>query len=96
MAAANFPSTSSIPASTRFSRMSTDMYGNILMDYAMYSILERSDVSLLFPDRMAQRVLFSKDCVSDSRLSDFFQGKITEDDNAAFRSQWLDEGLDQH
>ena len=67
------------------------LYGNILMDYAMYSILERSDVSLLFPDRMAQRVLFSKDCVSDSWLSDFFQGKISEDDNAAFRSQWLDE-----
>ena len=67
------------------------LYGNILMDYAMYSILERSDVPLLFPDRMAQRVLFSQDCVSDSWLSDFFQNKISEDDNAAFRSQWLDE-----
>jgi len=67
------------------------LYGNILMDYAMYSILERSDVSLLFPDRMVQQVLFSKDCPSDSWLSDFFQGKVNENDNAAFRSQWLDE-----
>ncbi|MBI9096253.1 MAG: transposase [Sphaerochaeta sp.] len=67
------------------------LYGNILMDYAMYSILERSDVSLLFPDRMAQQVLFSKHYPSDSWLSDFFLGKINENDNAAFRSQWLDE-----
>ena len=67
------------------------LYGNILMDYAMYSILERSDVSMLFPDRMAQQVLFSKDSPSDSWLSDFFLGKINENDNAAFRSQWLDE-----
>ena len=67
------------------------LYGNILMDYAMYSILERSDVSLHFPDRMAQQVVFSKDCPSDSWLSDFFQGKINENSNAAFRSQWLDE-----
>ncbi|MDY0290216.1 MAG: transposase, partial [Sphaerochaeta sp.] len=66
------------------------LYANILMDYAMYSILERSGFSLLFPDRMAQQVLFSKDCPSDSWLSDFFQDKITENDNVAFRSQWLE------
>jgi hypothetical protein len=66
------------------------LHGNILMDYAMYSILERSDVSMHFPDRMAQHVLFSKDRPSDSWLSDFFQRKITENDNAAFRSLWLD------
>lgn len=66
------------------------LHGNILMDYAMYSILEQSDVSMHFPDRMAQHVLFSKDCPSDSWLSDFFQKKITENDNAVFRSQWLD------
>jgi len=67
------------------------LHGNILMDYAMYSILEQSDVSMHFPDRMAQHVLFSKDCHSDSWLSDFFQGKVTENDNAVFRSLWLDE-----
>ncbi len=67
------------------------LYGNILMDYAMYSILEQSDVSMHFPERMAQRVLFSKDCPSEGWLSDFFQGKIDENDNAAFRSQWLEE-----
>ncbi|NBK25690.1 MAG: transposase, partial [Spirochaetia bacterium] len=67
------------------------LHGNILMDYAMYSILEQSDVSMHFPDRMAQHVLFSKDCHSDSWLSDFFQEKITENQNADFRSQWLDE-----
>lgn len=66
------------------------LYGNILMDYAMYSILEQSDVSMHFPERMAQRVIFSKDCPSDSWLSDFFQGKVTENDNAAFRSQWVE------
>jgi hypothetical protein len=66
------------------------LHGNILMDYAMYSILERSDVSLHFPDRMARQVVFSKDCPSDSWLSDFFQGKINENDNAEFRSQWID------
>ena len=67
------------------------LYGNIFMDYAMFSILERSDVSLHFPDRMAQHVIFSKDCPSEGWLSDFFQGKTDENDNAAFRSQWLDE-----
>jgi hypothetical protein len=66
------------------------LHANILMDYGIYSILEQSDVSMHFPDRMAQRVIFSKDCVSDSWLSDFFQNRITGNDNAAFRSQWLD------
>ena len=65
------------------------MYANFLMDYAMYSILERSDVAMDFRDRMKGSVLFSKEAKSDAWISEFFTMKITAAMNDDFRSRWL-------
>ncbi|MDR0411544.1 MAG: transposase [Treponema sp.] len=66
------------------------LYANMIMDYANYSILERSDVSQLYRDRMSHEVLFSRQAFSDSWLSEFFEMKISEDQNHQFRIGWLD------
>ena len=66
------------------------MYANFLMDYAMYSMLERSDVAMDFRSRMKDSVLFSKEAKSDAWISDFFSYKLTESMNDEFHSKWLD------
>ena len=67
------------------------LYGNAIMDYAMYSIMDRTDTTQLFPDRMAGEVLFSKEAFSDSWYSDLFHTYMSEDDNHRFRMEWLKE-----
>lgn len=66
-------------------------FGNAIMDYCNYSIMDKSDVSQLYPNRMQREVLFSKCIYSDSWLSDFFKEKITEDLNHQFRIEWLNQ-----
>ena len=65
------------------------LYSNAAMDYAMYSIMDRVDVTQLFPDRMAREVLFSKEPYSDSWYSEFFSKHMSEDSNHHFRREWL-------
>lgn len=65
------------------------LYGNAIMDYAMYSIMDRTDTTQLFPDRMAREVLFSKETYSDSWYSELFRSYMSEDHNHRFRTEWL-------
>jgi len=67
------------------------MYANVIMDYSMYSVLEKSDVSQTYEERMQQEVIFSKERYSDSWLSDFFKNKMTEKQNLDFRDRWISE-----
>ena len=67
------------------------LYGNAIMDYAMYSIMDRSDTTQLFPDRMSREVLFSKEAYSDDWYSGMFQHHMPEDANHQFRMKWLAE-----
>lgn len=64
-------------------------YTNIIMDYAMYSILERRDVTQLFPERMRKEALFSDELPSDSKLSNIFTYKLTDDMHMLFREYWI-------
>ena len=63
--------------------------GNALMDYCMFSLLERSDSTQLFCERMADEVLFSPSARSDSWYSDTF-ATLTEEQHLAFRNAWLE------
>ena len=67
------------------------LYGNAIMDYAMYSVLDRTDTTQLFTDRMSREVLFSKEAYSDSWYSDLFHDCMTGDDDHRFRTEWLKE-----
>ncbi len=64
-------------------------YANTIMDYAMYSILERRDVTQLFPERMRKEVLFTDEIPSDSMLSNIFTYRLTEEMHMGFREQWI-------
>lgn len=66
------------------------LYCNMLMDYSMYSILERSDVTMCMEDRMAQEMVFSKDRHTDSWMSDFFSAMMTDGMCDGFRDAWMD------
>lgn len=65
------------------------LYGNAIMDYAMYSIKERSNVAYLFKPCMADSVIFSKDRNDDDWLSDVFTNKITDEMISDFRVRWI-------
>ena len=67
------------------------LYANAIMDYAMYSIMDRSDTTQLFTGRMSREVLFSKEAYSDSWYSDMFKHHMSEDANHQFRLLWLNE-----
>ena len=62
---------------------------NAVLDYVMYSMLTRSDVTQLYPVRMQEEVLFSNEVYSDSWYSECFKSKITSDMTDRFRNSWL-------
>ena len=64
-------------------------YTNIIMDYSMYSILERRDVTQLFPERMRKEAIFSDELPSDALLSNIFTYKLTEEMHMQFREMWI-------
>ena len=65
------------------------LYASGIMDYCMYSILERSDVTQLYEERMREEVLFS-DCVwSDSTWSRFFKDDLQGWQHDKFKDIWL-------
>ncbi len=65
------------------------LYGNAIMDYAMYSIKERSNAAYLFKPCMAGSVIFSKDHNDDDWLSNVFTTKITDEMISDFRVRWI-------
>ena len=69
--------------------LASTMYANAIMDYGMYSILWKSDVSMTFHSRMEDQVLFSKDRLDDNWYSDFFGNRISKNSILKFRDLWL-------
>ena len=66
------------------------IYANSILDYAMFSIMQRSDVSQLFESIMHKEVLFANKLYSDSWYSKFFSKKISEDQHHLFRIKWIE------
>lgn len=66
------------------------LYANAIMDYSMYSILEKSDTSQTYPDRMRREIIFSKELYTDSWLCDLFRHKMTENNSYMFRNLWME------
>ena len=64
-------------------------YGNAILDYAMYSMLDRSDTTQLFPERMREQVVFSKEVYSDSWYSDLFEHKLTKEQHHQYKVEWI-------
>lgn len=71
------------------------LYGNAILDFAMYSIMERSNVAYRFKPAMEHEVIFSKDRKDDDWLSRLFNNLITEDMIHQFRIRWLQECVNQ-
>lgn len=64
-------------------------YANSILDYSMFSIIERSDVTQMFEGTMKKQVLFSDKLYSDSWYSKFFAKQLTEDQHYQFRISWV-------
>lgn len=65
------------------------LYAAGIMDYCMYSILERSDVTQLYEERMCEELLFSEQVWSDSAWSKFFKEDLKGWQHDKFRDLWL-------
>lgn len=61
---------------------------NAILDYAMFCIHERSNVTQHFPDVMKEQMLFSRKPWSDSWYSKLFTEKMTADAIHEFRCLW--------
>lgn len=62
---------------------------NLIMDYAMYSIAEKSNVAKDFQVAMTDRMLFLGHAYSDSWIQERFSSVITDNQILAFKIQWL-------
>ncbi len=71
-----------------------DCYGakhaNHIMDFAMYSLKEKSDVAMSYSESMRTEMCFSKNINGDEWWSQFFKSMIDEDTSYRFRTAWLD------
>ena len=67
------------------------LYGNALLDFAMYSIQECSNVAYRFKPAMEHEVIFSKDRNDDTWLSEMFGTKINDDMTDKFKIGWVEE-----
>jgi hypothetical protein len=90
-----YASSLAIGCDTGLYRILNDIYGplhaNALMDYSMFSIRERSDSSMNYESSMSERVVFSKDRLGDTWLSEFFTKKLNASDCEAFKAAWIEE-----
>ena len=59
-----------------------------ILDYCMYSILNRSGVTNGFESRMKNELLFSKDSRDDKYYSELFEKSMDEESGLEFRRQW--------
>ena len=66
------------------------LYGNAMMDWAMFSIISRTNVAMTFSEVMNDQILFSDKCYSDSWYSDMFCTKIRLEDIERFKDKWLE------
>lgn len=64
-------------------------YANAAMDFAMYSIREKSCTAQLFQDEMREQMLFSRAPYSDAWYSDFFTQELTGERIHRFKTAWL-------
>lgn len=71
-----------------------DVYGpvhaNSILDYAMFSIMHRSDVTQVYETTMRKEVLFADRLYSDSWYSRFFSKQLSEDQHHLFRIKWVE------
>ncbi len=65
--------------------------GNAILDFATYSIKDRTNATYLFKPAMSDSVIFSKDRFDDSFLSLLFNKEITPKDILLFKTEWLKE-----
>ncbi len=64
-------------------------YTLLRMDYAMYSLLQRSNVSRLYSERMRDEILFSDKNHSDSYWSELFMNGLKSWQHEKFKEYWL-------
>ena len=64
-------------------------YANVLVDFSMFSIVERSNAAELYEITMQDYLLFSGKAYSDARISRYFEHEISEDLNNVFRKNWI-------
>ena len=65
------------------------VYANSVLDYAMFSIMHRTDTTQLFESSMRKEVLFSNRLYSDSWYSKLFSKELSEDQHHLFRIRWV-------
>ena len=62
---------------------------NLVMDYAVYSIITKSNAAKNFSEEMTGRMQFLKQTYSDSWIHDKISTDITDDHVQAFKNAWL-------
>ena len=62
---------------------------NLIMDYATYSIITKSNVAKDFETEMADKMLFLGEPYSDSWINDQFNDVINDNQIQAFKNAWL-------
>ena len=62
---------------------------NLIMDYATYSIITKSNVAKDFETEMADKMLFLGEAYSDSWINDQFNDVISDNQVQAFKNAWL-------
>lgn len=62
---------------------------NLVMDYAVYSIVTKSNAAKDFSEEMADRMQFLKQAYSDSWIHDKISNDITDNHVQAFKNAWL-------
>ncbi len=66
-------------------------YGNAVLDYAMYSMMDRTSTTQLYPERMREQVIFSREVYSDSWFSDLFEHKLSKEKHHEYKVEWIRE-----
>jgi len=69
-------------------------FANTIMDYALYSIVEHSDITKDFKPTMANYLLFSEETFGDTWLSGFLKNKITEYQVSNFKNAWVNKCIE--
>ena len=71
----------------------TDVYGplhaNAIMDYVMFSLHSKSDITQLYSEYAQDQVLFSRKPYSDAWYSDLFRSLMTDQQEGDFKVAWL-------
>ena len=71
-----------------FQNVYSPLCGNAIMDYAIYSMMDRADITHLFSDLLAQELLFIKKTYLNSWYSELFCSYLSDDHKHHFRAEW--------